>query len=316
MTDNIAWPTIGHADTERTFVDALASDRMHHGWLLEGPSGIGKSRLAKRMAAKVLGANCAEGTLNADDTDAIVQKILADGHPDFRWVSRRADDKGKVKQDIPVDSVRELNHFFSLKAALGGWRVGVIDSLDELNASGANALLKTLEEPPAKCLIILISHNTKPVLPTIRSRCRLLRLAALSDADTEAILKQLADHDTIDPAARELAGGRPGRGVMLASPSGLAALNATRNYLRGLPRPPDSALSDLIARGGADQTAFEAMGYAILDWLERETETRPEIASAWLNCSRLLANARELNMDYGQAAAKLVATLQNGLKAR
>ncbi|MEM7661524.1 MAG: DNA polymerase III subunit delta' [Pseudomonadota bacterium] len=316
MTADAAWPLIGHSESEKVFVDALQSDRMHHGWLLEGPSGIGKSLLAKRMAARVLGAATEGKSLDTTTSDPVVQKILADGHPDFRWVSRRADEKGKVKQDIPVDTIRELNHFFALKPALGGWRVGVIDSLDELNASGANALLKTLEEPPAKCLIVLISHNTKPVLPTIRSRCRLLRLRPLDKDQTQSVLKQISDEQEIDPAAADLAGGRPGRGMQLASSSGLAALNATKNYLRGLPRPSDTALAEVIARGGSDQMAFEAMSYAILDWLETKTDGAPEVSSIWLDCSRLLADVRELNMDYGQAAAKLAATLQNGLKAR
>ncbi|MEM9667753.1 MAG: DNA polymerase III subunit delta' [Pseudomonadota bacterium] len=315
MSTDTAWPIIGHAEAERLFVDSLASERMHHGWLVEGPSGIGKSLLARRMAARVLGADCQPDSLNAPADDPVIQKMLADGHPDYRWISRRPDEKGKVKQDIPVDAIRELNHFFSLKPALSGWRVGVIDSLDEMNRSGANALLKTLEEPPAQCLIILISHNTQPVLPTIRSRCRLLRLQALSDEEAVAVLKQISEEETLDPAARDLAGGRPGRGAQLASPSGLASLNATKNFLRGLPRPSDAALSEILSKGAADDMAFQAMGYAVLNWLEQETDKRPNVASVWLDCSALFAEVRELNMDYGQAAAKLVATLQNGLKA-
>jgi len=310
-----AWPLIGHRDAEQQFAEALHSGRMHHGWLVEGPSGIGKSLLAKRMAARTLGAKSTGDGLAVSTDDPVVQKILADGHPDYRWIDRRPDDKGKIKQDIPVDAIRELNHFFSLKPALGGWRVGVIDSLDELNASGANALLKTLEEPPDRCLIVLVSHNSRPVLPTIRSRCRLLRLNVLKEEDTETVLRQIAENDAIDPAARDLANGRPGRGAQLATASGLAALNATRNYLRSLPRPADSALTDALARGGADLTAFEAMADTILRWLEQKTDQQPSLSNVWLSCSGLLADARELNMDSGQAAAKLVATLQNGLKA-
>ncbi|MEM6410369.1 MAG: DNA polymerase III subunit delta' [Pseudomonadota bacterium] len=315
MSAHVAWPLVGHAFAEDTFITAVSSERLHHGWLIEGPSGIGKALIAKRMAATVLGAKTDKNSMNASPTDPVVQKIIADGPPDFRWIHRRPDDKGKIKQDIPVDTIRELNHFFALKPALGGWRVGVIDSLDELNVSGANALLKTLEEPPDKCLIILISHNTKPVLPTIRSRCRVLRLVKLTNEDTEAVLKLISTDGAVDPAAKDLAEGRPGRGAQLSSPAGLAALNATRNFLKGLPRPSDASLGQAIALGGIDQTAFEAMGHAVLSWLKEQTDAEPDMSTTWLNCSKLLAEVRELNMDYGQAAAKLIATLQNDIKA-
>ena len=142
--ENIAWPLLGHERCEASFLEALDSNRLHHGWILEGPSGIGKALLARRMAAKVLGAQCMSGTLDAAIDDPIIQKLTADAHPDMRWIYRRPDEKGRVKQDIPVDAIRELNEFFSLKAGLGGWRVGIIDSLDELNRS---CLLYTSPSP-------------------------------------------------------------------------------------------------------------------------------------------------------------------------
>ena len=306
---NIAWPLFGHGSAEAQFKDAALSGNLHHGWLLEGPSGIGKSLLAKRMSSFILGAeNSSAETLDAYSDDSVVQKIIAESHPDLRWVARRPDDKGKVKQDIPVDEVRSLNHFFSLKSGLGGWRVGVIDSLDELNRNGANALLKTLEEPPAKCLLILISHGTRTVLPTIKSRCRTLRMRAISDDDTIAALKTAKVDDA--RSLSKLARGRPGLGIKLSTPNSMAAASATRSYLRALPRPSDTLMAQVIRTAGADAVAFEAFSGELLDWLQTASIQQPVYSTRWLEMSRTLSEARELNMDLTQAAAKLISGLQ------
>ena len=308
-----AWPLIGHTAAEQAFIEAFDTKRLHHGWMIEGPSGIGKSVLAYRIAAYVLGAQCASGTLQSSVSDPVAQKILAEAHPDLRWISRKPDEKGKLKQDISVDAIRGLTEFFALKPALGGWRVGVIDSIDELNRSGANALLKTLEEPPENSLLILISHRTQKVLPTIKSRCRMLRLDALSDADTRAVLDGV-DHDMArESTTLQLARGRPGYGLRLASPAGLAAANAARTYLRGLPKPSDAAVSDVLARGGVDEIAFEAFSHEVLNWLSEKSAERPHYAGAWLAVSRHIASVSELNMDRGQATAKLAAILQGSI---
>ena len=301
-----AWPLIGHASAERIFLDAFACGKLHHGWLIEGPSGIGKAQLARRIAAFMLGAKGRSGAqMDAGPGDPVVQKLQADAHPDLRWLARRPDEKGKIKQDIPVDDVRALNHFFSLKSAMGGWRVGVIDSLDELNRNGANAMLKTLEEPPERCLLLLISHGTRSILPTIRSRCRTLRLQPLGDEETLTVLKQAGAEDP--RAAAKLARGRPGLGLALASPSGMAAASAARSWLRALPTPSDSVLSQTLRTAGVDAIAFDAFASELLAWLSETAETRPDLSEAWLEMSRLLSEARALNMDRTQSAAKLIA---------
>ncbi|MEL7129590.1 MAG: DNA polymerase III subunit delta' [Pseudomonadota bacterium] len=312
MADKLAWPLIGHGAAETAFVDAKHGGKLHHGWLVSGPSGIGKARFAMRMAASLLGAETAPKTLDAPRDDSIIQKIEADAHPDLRWICRRPDEKGKLRQDIPVDAIRELNAFFALKPALGGWRVGVIDSLDELNRSGANALLKTLEEPPANCLLVLISHNTRPVLPTIRSRCRTVQLHCLDEADTERVFAQLETEtgDQISAGAKLLARGRPGHGLKLASSTGLAAANAARAYLKGLPTPSDATLADALLKCGVDETAYAAFGDEVLAWLAEMAQEKTEYASTWLEAARALADAQDLNMDRQQSAAKLLAGLQ------
>jgi len=305
-----AWPLTGHKSAQAAFLSAHKSGKLHHGWMLEGPSGIGKSQLARKIAAYILGADCAPDTLDCAVDDPVAQKLLAGAHPDLRWLSREPDEKGKIKQDIPVDAVRELNAFFALKPALGGWRIGVIDSIDELNRAGANAILKTLEEPPANCLLLLISHRTRAVLPTIRSRCRMLRLTALSEDDTRQVLDSSDHENARESTTRMLARGRPGHGLKLASKTGIAAANATRTFLRGMPKPSDAAIGDVISCSRIDDVAFEAFSSEVLAWLSEKSENKTAYAKAWLEAARLIGEARELNMDRMQVTAQLIARLQ------
>ena len=307
-----AWPLIGHSAAVADFRAAFDSGRLHHAWLIDGPSGIGKAQLAKQIASFVLGAVCAPETLETTTNDPVAQKLLAESHPDLRWLDRRADETGKIKQDIPVDAIRELNAFFSLKPALGGWRVGVIDSLDELNRSGTNALLKTLEEPPPQCLLILLTHGTRPLLPTVRSRCRRLRLNPLSDDHVQAVLQSLppSAQTANTEAALSLARGRPGYGLSLSSASGLAAANAARSFLRSLPKPSDGVLGDALAKIGTDAIAFEVFSNMALDWLSARAQDHPDVAALYLDVSRLIARSTELNMDRTQSGAELIGTLQ------
>lgn len=131
-----ALPMIGHQVPQDRFMAARASGRLHHGWLVRGPSGIGKSLFVKRLAALLLGAESPD----APNTDPVMQKVISGSHPDLKWVKRELNDRGKLKQDISVDQLRDLNAFFALRPALAGWRVGVIDAIDEANRSGTNEI--------------------------------------------------------------------------------------------------------------------------------------------------------------------------------
>ena len=304
-----AWPLFGHEGAETAFLEAHASGRLHHGWLIEGPSGLGKATLARRIAAFLLGARGpARAPLDAPAEDPVVQKVMAEAHPDLKWLCRRPDEKGKLPQDIRVETVRELLHFFELRPALGGWRIGVIDSHDELNRFGANALLKTLEEPPAHCLLVLVCHGRVPVLPTIRSRCRRLRLSRLDEASLKRVLEH---HDVQDgDAVTALADGRPGHGLAMADPGAMKAAEAGRALLQGLPRPDAGRVDAAIRNASASEPAFDAFTGTLLKHAREAAEAAPETAETWLEISRTLSQARELAMDRAQTVAKLVAGLQ------
>ena len=181
----------GHADAERTLLDAYRSGRLPHAWLIAGPMGIGKATLAYRIARFVLGhpdpsspAVAAAVSLHVDADEPVARRIAAQAHGALLVLERTINEKtGKLRQDIAVDDVRRTVSFFGSTAAEEGWRVVVVDSVDELNPNGANALLKVLEEPPRRSLLLLVSHSTARVLPTIRSRCRVLMLRPLSADD-------------------------------------------------------------------------------------------------------------------------------------
>ncbi len=303
---SIGWPLFGHAPAQQRFLDAYAQGRLHHAWLIEGPEGIGKSRLAHRLAAFLLGARGPAGQpLDAPETDEVWRACAAGSHPDFRLLKRELNDKGKLTQDISVHQIRELTQFFTMKAALGGWRTGIIDAIDETNRNGANALLKTLEEPPPKCVLFLVNHGREPILPTIRSRCRVLRLSALSEADCLTALEAAG----APPQAARIARGRPGRGIRLSSPSALAAADAARALLRSAPRIPDKLAMAALSSASADERAMEAFRAEISEWLAERAETQPAAARLWLQQARLAGDAERLNMDAAQVASKLIAGL-------
>ncbi|WP_240309475.1 MULTISPECIES: DNA polymerase III subunit delta' [Sphingomonas] len=204
------------------FRAALDSGAMHHAWLLAGPRGVGKNRFATLAAERVLAdAAGPRVTLPGICTSAdhpIAHLLEAESHPDFRRLERTLNDKGDLRRSITIDQVRKLGDLFALQPALSDWRAVVIDSVDELEGGGANALLKMLEEPPGRSIFFLVSHAPGRLLPTIRSRCRLLTFAPLDDdAMTAALAEALPDLSPAEQAKLiPLAGGSVGRAVSIA----------------------------------------------------------------------------------------------------
>lgn len=171
---------IGHDEAERAFLEAWQSNRLHHAWLLAGPQGMGKGAFAARAARfLVTHGGGGEGDIRSLDApgDAAAGKLVEAGnHPEIIHLTRQPKDKGKdLARNITIDQVRGVIRRLHLSLSLGEWRVIIVDAVDDLETDGANALLKTLEEPPAKTLFLLVSHSPGRLLPTIRSRCRLLR---------------------------------------------------------------------------------------------------------------------------------------------
>ncbi len=226
-------PIFGHSGFEQDFASALAQERMHHAWLLTGPRGIGKAQLALRAAAWLLAESngdplTAEETTipEVNQTDPGVMLVSNGAHPDLKIVAPLKEDNksGQIK----IDQIRELLPFMMHKPGRGGWRVAIIDSMDEVNRNGSNALLKFLEEPPERTVLFLISSLLGRLLPTIRSRCRVARMAALDESDSLAVIRSiLPDADDKQRGILTTVGeGAPGRAVMLAESGAVTCYQA------------------------------------------------------------------------------------------
>jgi DNA polymerase-3 subunit delta' len=188
---------IGQDHAVEQFASAWATRRLHHAWLLAGPKGVGKASFAHAAARRVL-ADAAGPPfdlpgIESPDDHPMVKLIEAGSHPDMRWLERLLNERtGNLARNISVDQVRALGEFMGMTAAMSLWRVAVLDTVDELEASGANALLKMLEEPPANTIFFLVSHAPGRLLPTIRSRCRRLDFQKLDDDAMTSILERQA----------------------------------------------------------------------------------------------------------------------------
>ena len=290
---------------------AVASDRLHHAWLLQGPRGVGKAHAALRMGAGLLDVP------DGDTEGAVAQLIAAGSHPDLRIVNVPVDDKGKAKSEIPVDSIRELSRFFTMRPALGGWRIGIIDSVGELNRNGANALLKTLEEPPKQCVLFLVCHDGDFVLPTIRSRVRTLRFAKLSDDDTGAVLADIGLSEADARDAADMAPGQPGLAAEYASAEGLAGFRAASSMMASRLPPSAQALSSMAKAAGKSQVSFDAALEAIRRQLvvrasqETAASRAGRIAHQATQVGEIQREANALNMDRTQALVKVVELLRD-----
>ncbi|MEK9722664.1 MAG: DNA polymerase III subunit delta' [Rhodospirillaceae bacterium] len=259
---------LGHAAAETALRTAFDGDRLHHGWLISGPKGIGKATLAYRFARFVLanGGAAASGGLfgdtlpetggeglHVDPAHPTFQRVAASGHTDLLTIERTASDRGALRTEIVVDDVRRSQNFFHMTAGEGGWRVIVVDSADKMNLNAANALLKVLEEPPPRALLLLVCHNPGRLLATIRSRCQHLRLEPLDAADLTALLGRYApDLGAEDAAAiAQLADGSIGRALDLVESGGVGVYTDIMRLMEGLPALDVPALHDFATKCAA-----------------------------------------------------------------
>jgi len=259
---------MGQGAAEAAFLDAHATGRLHHAWMLTGPRGVGKATLAWRIARFLLanqearedglfGAPPPPQSLDVAPDHPVARRVLALSEPGLFLLRRGPNDKGdRLAQDIRVAQVRKMSSFFSLSSADGGRRVVIVDAADDLNTQAANALLKMLEEPPARTVMLLVAHQPSGLLPTIRSRCRMLRLGPLGAGDMARALDQAGIAPGDDPAVlAELSAGSVGAAVRLVTLEGAALYAEIVALMEGLPRPDRARairLAEAVAQRGAE----------------------------------------------------------------
>jgi len=275
---------IGQEAAERAVVEALASRRLHHAWLITGPEGVGKATLAFRFARRLFAGGA--GSLEMDPAHLVFRRVAAGSHADLLTVEREWDEKKKrMKKNISADSVREIPGFLHLTPAEGGWRVVIVDGAEDVNPQSANALLKVLEEPPARSVLILTSAAPGRLLPTIRSRCRRLEMPRLSDAD---LLRTLALYLPEVPLAERqrlavLAEGSPGRALALAEQGGLQIAALVAEVLTGLPGFPvlrAYEMSDKLKEEASFELFFSLLRGEIANALTANLRGAADVAQA------------------------------------
>jgi DNA polymerase-3 subunit delta' len=237
---------LGHPGAVSALYGAATSGRLHHGWLISGPAGIGKATLAFRFARWLLAGGTAPD-LSIPAGNPIAARIAAGTHPDLFTVERRINAKtDKMQSEIVINTVQEACRFMRLTPAEGGWRVVVIDGAEDLNPNAANALLKILEEPPARAILLLVTSAPGRLLPTLRSRCRALPMTGLGDAELATLVAHYAPDLAASSLSRyiELAEGSIGAILAMASEDGVLIADLVDQALAA-PVPP--ALAQKIA---------------------------------------------------------------------
>lgn len=323
---------IGHEAAEQQLVRSFRSGRMHHAWLITGPPGIGKATLAFRLArwifAQAEGRRDGGSSLRVDPAHPVFRMVASRGHPDMRILEREINENtGKLKQDIAVKQVREALQFIQLTPARGGWRIVIVDAVEDLNQNSANALLKALEEPPPRGLFLLVNHTLSGAMPTIRSRCQRLVLQPLPAEAVAGIAAKARPDLPAEEAAElaRLAEGSPGRALALAAAGGLQLLHEMQAVLARLPELDGAALerlADKTARGGEEAVAV--LRDLLLWWLAQRVKAGAAAAAArgldrwarlWENTARLFERAEAASLDRKQALLEIFYDIQATARA-
>ncbi len=326
----------GHEGQEHALLDAYRSGRMPQALILGGDEGIGKATFAYRAARFLLAHPDPASSAVAQAADLSVppdhpaaRRISAQAHGGLfvlrrRWIA----DKKRMPTEIPIDMVRDAIGFFGTTAAEGGWRVCIIDSAEDLNRNSANALLKVLEEPPARSLFLIVSHVPGRLLPTIRSRARLMAFRPLTEEQVLLALRSAAPSgadETLMRRAAALSRGSVRQAFKVLDEGTLAIVEHIRAALARLPAIDWSdihAIAEGLA-GRPNEAAFETMVETVFDWLGEQAQERAgegarrlaPLAEVWDKVARLVRETDSYNLDRRALVLTLFTELSEALRA-
>jgi len=327
---------IGHKDVEDHLLSAYRSGKLHHAWMLTGPQGIGKATLAYRFA-KFLFSNpdptspalhlAQDLSVGSDSTPA--KRVMARGHSDLLVLQRELNPKTKkIRPQISVDDARKTGNFFAKTAGEGGWRICIIDAADEMNTNAANAVLKILEEPPQKCVFLVISHSPGKLLPTIRSRCLKLEMSPLQDDEVKEVLTngmletEINDKDLASLIT--LSHGSPGRAKELASSIGARQFIMFEKLASRSNQFDTSALlklSEEFSKRGTEEQ-FNIFNDLLSNWLGEKarlaamannTHTANALAKCHADFAESIRQTNALNLDRRQTLMLAFDDIENAL---
>jgi DNA polymerase-3 subunit delta' len=306
----------GHEGAERALLESYKSGRIAHAWLIGGPPGIGKATLAYRLARFVLahpdpGAREVQNaaSLAVDPGHPVARRMAAQAQGDLLVLERSLNEQtGKLYTVIRVDDVRRTISFFGSTAGEGGWRIAIVDSVDDLQREGANALLKVLEEPPERSLLLLISHAPGRELSTIRSRCRRLLLRPLETTDVTRAITAATGRNADEAEVRQAAAaaeGSVGRALSLLDSAAIALRQRMQDLLAQLPDPDPRALHALgEAIGGTDPRVLETFMDMVNGWLSARLGEGPyrktqmaRVADTWEKVNRAARDVETYNLE-------------------
>jgi DNA polymerase III subunit delta' len=318
---------VGHERAEREVLEALRTHRFAHAWLIGGPQGIGKASFAYRMARFILAgpdpAARAElaSSLEIPADHPTARRIAAGAHPDLFLLERTLGPSGKLRTEIVVDDARRATAFLHSTSGEGGWKVLIVDAADELNRNAANALLKIIEEPPGRALILLVAHVPARLPATILSRCRRLRLDPLTPEQIVEIVSHLPGNAASEGAiaeAAQLAEGSVQRTLLFLESRAVEFARMAREVLDAPPKARNAAALKLASRLGARgaEASYDTVFATIFDWLRERANRQaagldPRAAGAARLWGEIEARKREADTYNLDKRALLLTSLKD-----
>lgn len=319
---------LGQDKAQEFFLHAYKTDTLHHAFILSGPQGIGKATLAYRIARFLLAADDKKKdeytSLNVSESSPIFQQVASGSHPDLMVIERDYTDTDKKKiisaikhgealgdEDlaglkrsafIRVDDIRKINEFVAKTSFYDGWRVVIIDSADEMNQNASNALLKVLEEPPARTILLLISHNTGELLPTIRSRCAILPMQTLDDTTVASLLRRYRPdlNSAMINKLTQMSCGSIGKAILYADVDAVGIYEDLNAILCAGNRYSMTKMLDFTAQMAKDTDKFNILQELILKYIKEhmnECSDKEALYQCWQQTGRGFADCTNVNMD-------------------